>query len=646
MSDDTVVVVVETASPVAAVVGPGIPGSTVSYPNSSGTATVAQRPMVYDPRDYGAKYDNTQDDSTAIQAAIDACEAAGGGIVDLYGSEQIQSPTAGSRIKINTTIRVKSSVWFRGRGPQTSLTGTANPMIAFPTSGTVIDRITITDLLIQSAAGIGVLLDSTGLTGATQIGWPRITLSNITIVDAVGDAFKVILSGIFETRFLNCVSARAGGHGFNLSMTDSEFVMCSAGAGSGHGFSVAGANNKFSACKAYGNTLDGFLLAGSGRHCLSACEAQDNLLSGYHIASSSVNTSIAGCLSDTNNIAGFNIDGAFKCTIAGCSAIWGGGGSGQVTKCGFLFSTNSGSGVPSQNVVSGISNCPAPVGGYVVGNTVTVNNGPDAVQYPAFASTFTPDPFAGGTIEQTLTGNTTINPPVLSGFVGQKMRFIWTQDATGGRTVTFTAAYRTNWTPTTTAGVTNIIDFVFDGRYWRQVSYTPGLSSVAAITDSFTRSNGALGTADTGQTWSVITGNVQIVSDTAGGGGSGFAEFGNNVAVLPCATADATISATIAHNSSGAGIAFRCVDSNNYWSLQGSTLKKKVAGTITTLIAGGQFNLSDGDTVTVILSGPSITVLHNGTVVYAVADAALVSATQHGVFINETADSVDNLSIV
>ena len=42
----------------------------------------------------------------------------------------------------------------------------------------------------------------------------------------------------------------------------------------------------------------------------------------------------------------------------------------------------------------------------------------------------------------------------------------------------------------------------------------------------------------------------------------------------------------------------------------------------------------------------TVVTLHNGTVVYAVADAALVSATQHGVFINETADSVDNLSIV
>jgi hypothetical protein len=91
------------------------------------------------------------------------------------------------------------------------------------------------------------------------------------------------------------------------------------------------------------------------------------------------------------------------------------------------------------------------------------------VQTPAFAASYTPDPFAGQFIEMTLTGAITVNAPA-SAYNGQQVTFIFIQDATGGRVVTWNAVYRVNWTPTTTAAKRNTITFVYDGSIWNQTA--------------------------------------------------------------------------------------------------------------------------------------------------------------------------------
>ena len=47
------------------------------------------RTGVYDVIDYGAARDGATDDSAAIQSAIDACEAAGGGVVSIPSGEYL-----------------------------------------------------------------------------------------------------------------------------------------------------------------------------------------------------------------------------------------------------------------------------------------------------------------------------------------------------------------------------------------------------------------------------------------------------------------------------------------------------------------------------------------------------------------------------
>ena len=72
-----------------------------------------------------------------------------------------------------------------------------------------------------------------------------------------------------------------------------------------------------------------------------------------------------------------------------------------------------------------------------------------------------------------LTGNITIAAASTNYTVrGQRLRFIFTQDATGSRTVTWNAQYLTTWQPSTTASSVSVIEFVCDGTNWIQTSST------------------------------------------------------------------------------------------------------------------------------------------------------------------------------
>jgi hypothetical protein len=94
-----------------------------------------------------------------------------------------------------------------------------------------------------------------------------------------------------------------------------------------------------------------------------------------------------------------------------------------------------------------------------------------------YAATVTPNPNSGGSRKLiTLTGPITIaNPPAASQKLGAMLSFLFTQDATGGRVVTWGSDYPVSWTPTTTTGKRNSIDFVWDGTKWAQVGQMVGV---------------------------------------------------------------------------------------------------------------------------------------------------------------------------
>lgn len=92
-----------------------------------------------------------------------------------------------------------------------------------------------------------------------------------------------------------------------------------------------------------------------------------------------------------------------------------------------------------------------------------------------YAASITPAITAKRTTKRvTLTGNITINAPA-GGFPGARLTLDFLQDATGGRTVTFNAAFKATWTPTTTANKRNTITFEYDGTNWVQVATATNL---------------------------------------------------------------------------------------------------------------------------------------------------------------------------
>lgn len=583
-----------------------MPKQRVGTPGSAASGVSATRPQAADapglglwfPDAHGARYDGTTDDSAAIQAAIDACSAAGGGIVLLTGSEQIQGTTAGARIKINSTLVLKPSVHLKGLGPQTSLTGTANPMIRLPQSTTIPDRITVSDLFLQSPAGKGISLDTTGDTGGNQLGWMRLTIENITIADAVGDAFYTATGNApIETRWINCVSLRAGGYGFNIGATDDFLLGCTAAQGSTGGFNIGGGNNKLTACKAYGNTTSNYNLVGGGRHMLVSCESQDSAGAGFSLTSG--NNTLAGCLSDSDRTVGVGVSGNNNVDVV---VMYGGGGSGQTTRVGVSVA-----GV--NNVINLTTSCDVPVSGSAIGNSITVNGSDGAKQSVAYAATVTPAPYSGEFIDvAALTGNITIANPTRY-HAGQAMAVRLRQDATGGRTVTWGSLFAVASTMPSAANAGTVFRFIHDGTRWVEqgAGFTATFSNAGLATFTASDSTTVVPNADTGQAWTTVSGVAGISSNAlyfSTAPGSGYYDFG-----VP----DGTVSMTFGGTWTGfaPGMDVRYVDANNRISIESDGIFEIVGGVAVQL--SDALNIAVNDVIAVTMLGPSITVTKNGS---------------------------------
>lgn len=272
--------------------------------------------QAYDVTSYGAKGDGSTDDTAAIQAALDAANTAGGGLV---------SVPKGTFIASNLTIHGKTTL--AGAGASSILkfkTASTGNFIALntPASDTavIIQNIKLDG---NSTGNDVVYFDNTGV---AQDALHR--LINVLVYNPGRDGISMG-PAVIESNLIGCFVYNSGRYGykFDVAATDNRIINCSSGLSLNHGFFDLGNNNHFTDCKAYyaGYTgsswtsgVHGFALipaASQDLHLVSlvGCEAQNNAQDGFHIdgsASSATvqHVTITNCFADGNNeVAGAGV---------------------------------------------------------------------------------------------------------------------------------------------------------------------------------------------------------------------------------------------------------------------------------------------------------------------------------------------------
>lgn len=103
-------------------------------------------------------------------------------------------------------------------------------------------------------------------------------------------------------------------------------------------------------------------------------------------------------------------------------------------------------------------------------NAKTINGSVYALTY---SSTISCDMNNGNVFTLTTTGDCAIDAS--NGVAGQKATFIISDDETGGHIVIFGTGFKPNGTLAGTASKTSVVEFVYDGTNWYEVSRTMGL---------------------------------------------------------------------------------------------------------------------------------------------------------------------------
>lgn len=446
--------------------------------------------------EWGLTPSTTVDQTAAMQDAIDALAASGGGTIWLGpGTYMVRG------------ITLKTGVWLRGSGMYSTIikliAGSNQPVItAYASPDAVVSNafmVGVLDLMVhgnrlqQNASNTahGIVATTNPLYTKATLDYdqdPHHLFQNVHIRDVAGIGLTTYGRG--ETRCINVHVVFGQSYGFYLG-NDSFLSFCTAGQTAQAGFvGVNAGSGRLVGCKSFycGRLIDqgtyagnnpiapGFWFANCFSMSLVDCEAQDCLGQGFFLEGSHRMT-FAGCVADSNSVqgvglfAGFHLFGSDFCTVSSGIAferfqdgvarqiyalkLDGGDDHNDITL------THSGS---NGAVVS------APIfpGSTITSSSVRINGCDVGLQAPAFAASYTPDPYSGQFVEMTLTGAITVNAPA-SPYTGQQLTFIFIQDATGGRVVTWNAVFKVTWTPTTTAARKNTISFVYDGAAWIQI---------------------------------------------------------------------------------------------------------------------------------------------------------------------------------
>lgn len=457
-------------------------------------------------RNFGAAGDGVTDDSVAIRRAMSFAAPSGATVIMPPGTYLVSKDPRTPTNNIACALRVPDRVQILGSGMQSTIIKLANNQNCTVLSNYVstdgveanAEFISVRNLKIDGnkanqSSGHGInfttypnssqatndidfdthqLFDNIEIYGCKENGFVMTGRSSAVLNNVF--AYKNDGQGIvpaYDTVLVGCVSGWSGLDGFYTEQSQVKFFCCTSffsgqiTQSSGAGFTIR--------------------IANQGNIMLLGCVAQDNYASGFNI-DTSTRVTLNGCNADSNGrggvatYAGYDLWSSTYCEILACVALerkpYDSNSYQQNALRIRQNSTNNNIQITHSAYNGAFIGTPIKSdSNSIEGNNISFNaQGADSSQSIAYAASITPDPYAGSTKRITLTGALTVNATT-NHHAGSRMTFIFTQDSTGGRVVTWNAQYKTNWTPTTTSGKINTIDFRFDGTNWIQVGGVVGM---------------------------------------------------------------------------------------------------------------------------------------------------------------------------
>ena len=155
------------------------------------------------------------------------------------------------------------------------------------------------------------------------------------------------------------------------------------------------------------------------------------------------------------------------------------------------------------------------------------------------------------------------------------------------------------------------------------------------VSDTFDRADApVLGTAGTGQPWQAVAGTWGVRADRAVT--SGGADGAPNIAVVPDGSGDGLTEVTMMVVEEGAGLVFRYLDPENYWSVTanpgvGSWSVNRVIDGDTELVSEVPAPTNDEITVSVTQDDSVVRLLLDGVEYLSLTDTALGDQLQGGI---------------
>ena len=453
-------------------------GASVGSPYISNWGQLITIPVT----DFGAKFDNSTDDTAAIQAALNAAAPNPYSQANINDRPSIIVQMPPGRAIITSALLMPANVWLRGHGPSgtylcPSLATLTDNYIQLATGAEVQVYLTDFGIIGRTLATAGAAIDLTQTSQSSLLGDARHIISNI-VIDACWNG--VHCSGNTEVRLDRITVQRADNDGITTSGTDMYISNCTIGQPGVQGILLQGGNSRVWGCKVFGggagNTgVAAFSVGGSGRHQIAACEIQDFNGAGMSIGGNNVST-VSAVLIDSC-AAGFNLNAGVGTARLDGAVVYRSGGA-YIPAYGLLYS-----GVSQQvahiSVQDGTGSNPLrelSIGGTNASGDVVVNR-QLGYQNVTYASSITPNPYEGGTVFVTLTGDIAVGAPAnkkgstgATNFLpGCMVSFEFTQDSGGGHAVSWDASFvfPVAWTNTgNTASTRSRATFQFDGANW------------------------------------------------------------------------------------------------------------------------------------------------------------------------------------